>query len=253
MAVVILLALVLLNNVYCSIVIEKEDQTNITLTNSFKLKNEFTFCIRFDWYGIYRKTFLFSFKENIFNLVLRPDVKMGFVVVNKIGHIFSIPENMLKIYTWQNVCISFGKKKLNIFSNGDLWYEGTHHTEEFQITINETDFGFKRSDRSSDFIGKITQFNIWSKALSNSQIKELSDQCEYSEDLLPDILNWIDLKQHQFSGKTFKDDFDKICSNFKTVNRVIPFALNQKEAKHVCKILGAEISYPKSENFIGNL
>ena len=97
MVVVLLLTLIFLSNAYCSIVIEKEEQTNMTLSNSFELKNEFTFCIRFNWYGIYRKAFLFSSKEKFFNFVLRPDVKMGFVVVNKIGHIFSIPQNKLKI------------------------------------------------------------------------------------------------------------------------------------------------------------
>ena len=100
-----------------------------------------------------------------------------------------------------------------------------------------------------DFKGEISELNIWGKALSTDDLVKITSTCGNTTPI-PDILNWSEISNSMIGGGVVEDsDVDQLCHNSNTtipIPKIMPIMQNQNDAIHLCKILQAQLAYPKT-------
>ena len=99
-----------------------------------------------------------------------------------------------------------------------------------------------------DFKGEISELNIWGKSLSTNYILNITKSCGNPEPM-PDLLNWIDVKNSMVEGDIKDVDVNHLCHNSNASipkYKIMPIWLDLKGAMHMCKVLQAQLAYPKT-------
>ena len=100
----------------------------------------------------------------------------------------------------------------------------------------------------NDFKGEISELNIWGKALSTDDLVKITSTCGNTTPI-PDILNWSEISNSMIGGVVEDSDVDQLCHNSNTtipIPKIMPIMQNQNDAIHLCKILQAQLAYPKT-------
>ena len=100
----------------------------------------------------------------------------------------------------------------------------------------------------NDFKGEISELNIWGEALSTDDLMKITSTCDNTNPI-PDILNWSEISKSMIGGKTEDSQVNQLCHNSNTtipIPKIMPIMQNQNDAIHLCKILQAQLAYPKT-------
>ena len=241
---------------HCVKIISSYVERNIESTVPIRITSSFSFCIRFNWHGPYRTSVIFDAGDNRnLQLILRPDINQGFVYINNRGLIFGIPRNAIKIFSWQNLCVSISKAFLQVFVEGDKWYKRSYSLSSFNISASIIRFGIDIGRKNlTPYSGYISQLNIWSKDFSESELGNLSKDCSSIFHQEPDVINWNLLKDSDFSANLQDLQLEETCLEpMEPVNAVIPMFMNFENAFETCKLLGSEMRPIDSENIASNI
>ena len=138
--------------------------------------------------------------------------------------------------------------------DGHKWYEANYTNKSPNISfLNEFMFGSSYPNQSvfsdyKDFKGEISELNVWSKPLSTLDILKITENCENPKPI-PDLLNWFDVRNSMVEGNIKDVIVNQLCHNSnasKPTYKVMPVPLNQERAMHMCGILQAQLTYPKT-------
>ena len=183
-----------------------------------------------------------------------------YMYINKVISRFELPSDFVFIpETWIFFCFSFDntKKEIKVYWNGEKVLERTirKHLDEFRIKENFLEkeiFGL-----SSEFSGKFSDLNVWSRILRDQEIKELYD-CGRTSDL-PDVLDWS-LAQFDLDPNITREDIEehpctekyKQEKNIYVYGPTVSMEPNRK-ALRICNSLGGELNPPESMNDLKEL
>lgn len=231
-------------------------EASLTFDNYIEITNLFTLCLRLNIKDHWREQIFFHQQQwqSILGLGFSFKIGMGYLVLNQKMEMFKIPKDVFQPYMWNHVCLSIDEKTITFIGNGHLWYQGSRQYAQGKTKVNQLKFGTNSLVKHTyweDFIGRICELNIWSKALSNDELRKITKTCG-NVTPTPDVLNWSkDVKSSMLTGEFVTQDINQICHNGNgtVVHHIlVPLLFNQDDALNVCKISQGELAYPKRIN-----
>ena len=234
-----------------------ENSTFLALGQGIEIKNPLTFCLRFNIKsGILGTQYIFSSTEDKLVLILRFSVNLGIVLINRVSFVFEIPkDNDVLPFHWYHICVSTREDSFTIVLDGQQWYHANHTLGSFEkTTLKRLDLGSTNEywiyPEGINFRGLLSELNVWSKALSISQMVKITRNCG-KEDPTPDLLKWSELPSLMIRGSKYDLNIENICPHSNATSliyKIMPDLHDQDNAIHVCKILKGELVSPNSLN-----
>ena len=111
-------------NCLASLVVElgkNEEKVVLNMEKGMKINSKsITFCIRFNLEGSLKKPhFLFSTQtDQLFQLVIRVQELIGFVLLTNQSFVFPIPKRALKQYSWYHFCLIADQTNYQVIVEG---------------------------------------------------------------------------------------------------------------------------------------
>ena len=241
--------------VYATIVINvpNEKDTFLSFDKNLEVGIPITVCIRFKLEGYLTNRVIFSSKGDRFRLSLQIEDDLGWIKWDEGFVPFKIIKNQLQPYIWHHLCFALDKKYFVVIVDGQQWYESSFENKiPEKTTFNQIQLGSMDEDTEStlyeDFKGRLTELNIWDKALSKEEMIELTKTCKIANPAA-DILNWSNDIALYLSGgeETSTIPMTHFCpKGDQTVekHRIVQVLLNQDDAIHTCDILNGKVAYP---------
>ena len=120
---------------------------------------------------------------------------------------------------------------------------------DFEVSINSIVMGSGQIFSlyaETDFSGTLSELNIWSTALSNYQMIEITKSCgNETYDPMPNLLKWSEVEASMITGVSRETDSTDICYlSVETIDTIVPVLLGQNEAIQACQSLKAKFHYP---------
>ena len=142
---------------------------------------------------------------------------------------YHFQEVKLEPNVWYSFCIAYNTAT-NLVT---LWLNGKQILEEknkkesppFKVLFQEIYLG---GDSVSPFVGKMTDFNIWSKTLADKEINDFSNCNLVDDSLTPIPFKWgpqTKLNLTRKGTKLFNTTRSKICSDHES-SKIKLFAIN---------------------------
>ena len=233
--------------------IEGKEKIILSLTKEINIAMTITFCIRFYLKGSKTDRVIFSNEDDKLELKLRFSAGLGTVDLNGKGIIFGIPiPNSIQPYSWHHICFNSNEKTFQVVVDGSLWYHGNQTIRRFEKTTLSQfligSAGNQDSIAEDPFKGEMSEFNIWSQALSVESMAKITENCGNLEPG-PDLLKWSDVTSSMISGQTNEQEVKHLCSNSdkkKPMRKLLPYIENQVGSIHLCNILNGKLIYPKT-------
>lgn len=176
------------------------------------------------------------------------------VIINGNDFMFKIQKNEMDPCSWHRFCFNLDEKSYQVIVDGHTWYQANYTNKSpNKSSVNELMFGSNYPEQHlfsdyKDFNGEISELNIWGKSLSTNDILNITKNCGNPEPI-PDLLNWFDVKNSMVEGDIKDVDVKHLCHNSNAsipMYKTMPILLDQKGAMHMCKIMQAQLAYPKT-------
>ena len=232
---------------------EKDERALLSLNENVELSIPLTFCLRFNLQDILSSRYMFDNKDKL-ALVLRFTQHHGQVVLNGDDLFFMIPKDSgIRPFYWHHICVSLNEKTYWVVVDGQQWSNGTHKMKPFQnVSVNQLFMGSSMDQwaaAADDFIGELSELNIWSNSLSLDNLIFITNSCSYPKPV-PDILQWLNITNSMLTGySNHQRTIKKLCSKGKTetsYHKLIPHFQDQDGALKTCKVLNGQLASPKS-------
>ena len=226
-----------------------------------------SFCIRFLVTKSDKSITLFNatpFKN--FRLKIFFKEKYGHVWMNHHQMIFEITHPIVP-FVYHHLCFSQNGTQYSIAVDGELWYsfaiqESNQNAVNHAMKIDTIGFGPLGEDVNLPggyFLGKVSEFYIFTNHFNSEQLKIMSKQCDKIE-AGSKILDWSGLQESNVSipdGVDIileKENVSEVCSTSRAKKfNLLPFALIAEKASTSCKSLGGQIWAPGSQTDIEDL
>ena len=209
--------------------------------NPVKLASELTICLRFELKRESMTEFKILFYDSTGNFVFDLNVatNLGFLWIEQKSLIFSIPEDSLQPNQWNHLCIALDKSQYFVVANGIEWFSTKYNFGSWQLDFQYLIIGgaperFSQYD-SIEYIGSISELNIWNEVKSLSELQDLSSNCQVPT---PDLFKWTEV---EIQDETKETNF---CGENGGIAQVVPKKLMLEDAIKVCRIMNAKIPFP---------
>lgn len=262
-----------------------ENFVDIVIEEEFEPLQNLSYCFRINLRDLFVQC-VFSEKD-IQYIFIDESTRCGFLYFHGIYYMFKFPDNIHHVAPeeWHHVCVSYQtmfqqKKKARI----KMYLDGIRITEKIIDTPPKIDtrfhlgsqwtLGFCKKDQLTNHVrytrGNITDFNVWSKALSDVEMKSFTSSWSLKERLgydiaPPDIIDWKAMKiikkgqkVHTFLLKNSEKCAKNIAAqderglndpNCNTEQDEITLTFSQRSTFHeialICQQLGGELFLPK--------
>jgi hypothetical protein len=162
------------------------------------------------------------------------------------GHYFTWKNSLqLSQMPWNSFCVSFSSSNLNlIFTINENVIFNLFEENNFAFELNTLTIIYLAT---GEFVGKLSDFNVWSRALSLQEMKEFSNGCDsgFVERPNPDVVSWP-TANISISGSYITMSNGSICNqnqkNFLLFNYYPRYGQGSKQ----CQLLNGETFYPKT-------
>ena len=231
---------------------EKDEITELSLTENVKVSVPLTFCLRFNLQDRISARYMFTNKDDKFTLKLRFLTGLGKIQLNGDEIFFKIPKDSgIRPFYWHHFCISLNKGKYWVVFDGRLWSNGTHKLKPFQhISIDQlfmgSDYKLDNAD-AENCVGKLSELNIWSTSITLDKLIDITKSCGHPK-LVPDILQWLNITNSMLTGdNNHQSKINQVCSQGKTetsYHKLIPHLHDQDGAKNTCEVLNGQLASP---------
>ena len=235
---------------------KENKNTFLALNQGVEINNPMTFCLRFNIKDTLATNYIFSSTDDKLALILRFSVSQGLVLINSVALYFEIPKDSAVLpFRWHHICLTSNEYYYDIVLDGQQWYHANHAQGSFEKkNLTRLDLGSTNEywvyEDGMNFLGLLSELNVWSKSLSISQMVKITTNCG-NEDPTPDLLKWSELPNSMIRGSKYNEHIENICPhrNATTViYKIMPYLHDQDNAIHVCKILKGELVSPNSLN-----
>ena len=228
----------------------------LALDQGIEINNLLTFCLRFNIKLPLETNYIISSTDDQLVLILRFSISLGIVVINRVSLVFKIPkDNAVKPFHWHHICVSSREDSYTIVLDGQQWYHANHKLGSHEkTTLIRLDLGSTNEywvyEDGMNFLGLLSELNVWSKSLSISQMVKITTNCG-NENPTPDLLKWSELPNSMIVGSSYNENIENICPHRNAtslIHKIMPDLHDQNNAMHVCKILKGELVSPGSLN-----
>ena len=167
--------------------------------------------------------------------------------------------DLLSPYSFGTYCMSYDSEQHSVIFayNGHIIFE---KTDPLRLGVSNFSKNFPGNiilglkDKSKSFTGDITRLNVWSKALTASQLK-IKSSCDGMDDSLPevgdpDLLDWETTEWDIPDGTKIKEIIAYPCSSNQVdlLDVLMPYAaVDLYDAIDTCTVLGGRMGPPDSE------
>ena len=234
---------------------EQDKRTVLSLTKNLEVGVPLTFCLRFNLQDRISAKYMVTIKDEKLALKLRFQLGLGKFQLNEGEFYFKIPkESGIRPFYWHHICISLNEETYWVVVDGQQWSSGTHKIKPFQnISINQFFMGstykLVNNGREDNFIGKMSELNMWSNSLSLNNLIDITESCIYPKPV-PDNLQWLNITNSMLTGdNNHQRTIEQVCSQGKTeasYHKLIPHLQDQDGAMKTCKVLNGQLASPKS-------
>ena len=230
--------------------LEQDKKTLLSLPENVVVSIPLTFCLRFQLQERISDRTMFANKDTM-SLELKFTQDHGVVVLNGDDLFFEIPKDSgIRLFYWHHICISLNEKTYRVAVDGQQWSNGTHKIKPFQnLYVNQLFMGSSMNQYTDDFIGELSELNIWSNSLSLDDLIYITNSCSYPKPV-PDMLKWLDITNSMLTGKSnHQRTIKQLCSKGKTetsYHKLIPHFQDQDGALKTCKDLNGQLASPKT-------
>ena len=219
--------------------------------------NEITICLKFYIMGSLDNdyVYLFSTTPQTLSLYVNLIDYQGAVYRGTRAFFFIIPPKAIWPLEWFNFCVTFKNDAHHVVANGKIWnslpisYNDNESNGDFIENIVIGSF----HDGRYTFHGRISELNIWNYTMSIEELQNLTTPCnEFQQQ--PTILNWNTITKNQISfsnigAAKFVSEDNSMCNLANQAKFKLYVALFDSEgAKHICKIMNAEMYIPKNND-----
>ena len=228
-------------------------QVNLSFNKSLNI-NEGTICLQFYLLGsLGRYVLLSAVAKKSFSLSMFMDYNYGFFHLQGRKSILYIIPNVWP-FEWFHFCLTYKDDGYLVVTNGKIWDSKpiTVRDDDKYYYIENMRIGSLVTDGANKhvFPGRISGLNIWNYTMTVDELKTVTTSCSKLQKQ-PNIVNWSTVNKNQFSianAKYINED-EGMCSAANKVKVKLYLALNDYEtAKHICKIMGAEMYFPKTKD-----
>ena len=234
----------------------EDKNTFLALGQGIEISNPLTFCLRFNIRDSLATNYVFSSTDDKLVLILRFSISLGIAIINSVSLVFKIPkDNAVRPFHWHHICVSSREDSYTIVLDGQQWYHANHTLGSSQTSsLKRLDLGSTNEywiyPEGINFRGLLSELNVWSKALSISQMVKITRNCG-KIDPIPDLLKWSELPNSTIRGSKHIKNIENICHDKNATSltyKILPYLHDQDNAIHVCKILDGELAFPNSVN-----
>ena len=200
--------------------------------------------------------------ENKFNILSAKDERGFSILFDPSGNTISIdgvdiqfkfpPKYNFIPEKWIFFCFAFDNtdKKMKIFRNAENIFEKKIKSLE-NYEIHKDFVGLQQIGKATQFVGDISDMNIWSEALEDAMIEKLYACQEIPT--TPDVLSWNNADLELGPGLFVWEGEEPCMQNKKIGEKVNIFPLlTSMEPKHkvvrLCEGLGGSMGAPQNEN-----
>ena len=159
---------------------------------------------------------------------------------------------------WNHFCLSFHNdtSKTMIVGNGKVLLEDEDQRSRRRPLSKDFLRNLLLMTKSKDcenvknaMFGKITDVNIWNRALSLKSLKSWTN-CEIEEK--GNIVNWNEDAWVTWGGlKATETDMSEICQESEAIGLTLfPLLRNAQDSLDLCEVLGGEMAVAKSKNAV---
>ena len=108
---------------------------------------------------------------------------------------------------------------------------------------------------SKHFVGKITDFNIWNRSLSQDEMNKFSLDCaeEPYDANLPFHWSSLNVSQSQPEIKSFKLNREDLCKTYETKQVLFRYRVPFDTGYEICSQLGGKMQVPANTNDLNQL
>ena len=234
--------------------LQQDKVTLLSLTENVEVNIPLTFCLKFNLQDRISSKFMFSIKGDKLTLKLNFLDDHGWVRLNGVYILFKIPKDSgIRPFHWHHICISLNEETYWVVVDGRKWSNGTHKIKSFQnISTNQIFMGssnrLDEKDREN-FVGELSELNIWSDSLSLENLIDITKTCRHPEPD-PDILQWSNITKSMLTGdNNHQRTIKQVCSQGKaeaSYYKLIPHLQDQDGAMKTCEVLNGQLVSPKS-------
>ena len=230
-------------------------KTLLTLDKAIELNNILTLCIRFKLKSELSTITLFSSKDGQLALYLVFLEGKGRFAFNGQSLIFKIPEKHgIQPFHWHHLCLKSNDALHEVVVDGRMWHYGKNVINANEKTIlNEIILGSAYQvvySNAVDFLGEISELNIWSRGVSLKDLMEMTNNCGEPK-LDPDLLRWSLIRVPMIFGDQYQTDINLLCmhaEDSRNILKLFPYQRNQDEALFLCQNLNGRLAYPTNKD-----
>ena len=240
-----------------NLVPDQNEKISLTLPENVEVSISITFCLRFNLKDIISGRYMLSTNNDKLGLTLRFTENLGKVLLNGEEFYFKIQKDTflaknIRPFYWHHICICLSDKTFWVVVDGKQWDNGAHGIKPFKnVTLNQIIMGSTTSADLQDdnFIGEMSELNIWGKTLTLSNLVNITKSCRYPQPM-PDVLQWFNITNSMLSGeKNILKVIKQLCSqenNENSYQKLMTHLKDQDGAIKTCKILSGQLASPKS-------
>ncbi|ROT73701.1 hypothetical protein C7M84_007864 [Penaeus vannamei] len=212
----------------------------------FPHSSDYTACLRFQFARLQRVNILLRVSTNGTRPLLQLDINVEKLrVVAAYQYRYLYLERWLQTRRWYSACLMYRRANQTVAGvvDGRIVAE-TNVVEVTTTPATAITFGFIEPNihPAISFIGNITQFNIWSRILSED---ELSDQASCRSSALGDFVSWEEEWSVQ-NAIQYDLDLSDLCPKEAPLGFQIFPVMGHQEGTHVCEALGGTLTVPNS-------
>ena len=235
--------------------IVKNSQVHLDTKVSLPLTG-FTFCLQFSLEGSEEHWVLFRDSDEILGFYLNTQGKVSWVFLNNKNLVFVLPKDSVQPYELIDFCFATNATSYAVSINNEepLW--GTKTIEnQSHLEIESLVFGVQFYwEFQTNLKGlKITNLQFWPEF--SEDLQKWTNQCSLTIKPQKSLLNWTELKPHDFSifrgSQSIIQDksLEDICNP--TYLEYYHQPMQYHEAYQVCQILGASMFLPQTQSDLG--
>ena len=255
-----------------------ENYVDVKLSRFASPITSLSYCFRFSLHALYSQCL---FDEGNISFQFYPDYDRisgqsghGFLKFYKIFHIFQIPlETKIIPKMWHHICVAYEQSNNEqaqirmtldehiLFNNSIINFEPD----------SRTDFNFDKvwqlgkcrkatwvvHPLNIAFRGYLTDFNLWSKALSIEDMLAYTEHCISPSTtvlLTPDIVDWDTIIPKKMGKEVDLRTSSSVCSHkFGTTTLAFAIGNSFQNSKLTCSQLGGYMPLPKNKTELNNL
>ena len=232
------------------------------LENDQQQFESLTFCLRIQFHRtvqhcLFGQNILLNFVQNNY----------GFLHFHKDMYVmYELRENVLPL-KWYHICASYQRYHIHMVVNGEMVInkaiESLKSLKNYNITLQPQlavgycpDSGFNIGPLNGITRGILTDLNIWSKALTTTEMKKFTEDCQLPTSV-PDLYNWNgnQITEKGTYAKSLNLSADYVCDDKEedSVTILLPHAQTYNKAKIMCQLLGGQLPLPKNQSQLRKL